>query len=86
MSTLTEILVRSDNGEHPGEIAEALDVTPGRVYAVLRQHRPNRKRKPRRRTSEKPAQIRALAAKGIKQGRIADLLDVTRQYVSKELR
>ncbi len=67
------------------DIAARVNLGQGRIYALLRQHRPNRPRHPRRRTSELPAQVRGLTAKGIGPARIAALLGVTRQYVYKIL-
>ncbi len=81
--SIATILRLCDAGKHPGEIAAALDIPAGRVYAVLREHRPDRKRKPRAHTSVLRSQILALAAIGTKPARIAMLLNVTRQYVYK---
>lgn len=80
-----DILSRADAGETVAAIAAGADVTAGRVYAVLRKHRPNRARKLRVRTSRIPDQIRALDAIGTKPARIAFLLDVRRQYVYRIL-
>jgi hypothetical protein len=62
-----------------------MQLTPGRVYAVLREHYPDRPRTPRGRTSDKPRAIQGLNEHGIKPARIAVLLSVTRQYVYRVL-
>lgn len=85
MIDLPDILARSDRNESVDEIARVADVSPGRIYALLRKHRPDRARKPRERTSEIPAKIRALDLQKIKPRRIAFLLDVTPAYVYKVL-
>lgn len=83
----SDIVARSDAGEHPDQIAATLPgCTLGYVYTVLREYRPRRKRKPRRCTSDIPDKVRALDGAGIKQARIAFLLGITRAYVSKILR
>lgn len=79
------ILKRSDAGEHPDAIALAEGVSLSLVYQVLRELRPNRKRKQRDSTSDLPRQIRGLAAQGIEPPRIAKLLQCSRQYVHKKL-
>lgn len=78
---LADVLARADRGDRVEDIATAADVTIGYVYGVLREHRPDRKRTPRARTSEKRSQIRIYHAAGIKPVRIAELLKVKRQYV-----
>lgn len=89
MNSLTiDILALHDMGQHAEQIANALKamkVTRGRVYAVLREHRPDRERKPRRRVSGLPAKIHGYKARGIAQSRIAVLLGTSRQYVHKVL-
>lgn len=82
---LEPILERHDRGEHAAQIADAVGVTAGYVYGILRDHRPQRKRKPRRPTSTKPAEIAALAATGATAARIAELLGVTKAYVYRHL-
>lgn len=84
-TTLEKILKRCDKGEPVATIAEALDLTPGYVYGVLREHRPKRARKPRKSTSDKPRMIKGLYSQGIAPTRIAVVLGVSRQYVHKVL-
>lgn len=80
------ILSLSDSGEHPQAIALALTLPAGRVYAVLRQHRPKRTRKPRVCTSDVPEKVRGLRfVCGYEPPRIAALLDVSRAYVYRIL-
>lgn len=81
MTPLATILSRADAGQPVADIAAALDLTVGRIYAVLRQHRPDRCRKERRRVSKVPAKVRALLARGIVPSRVAFLLGITRAYV-----
>lgn len=84
--TADKILAMFDSQHHAEQIAAALGVTKGRVYAVLREHRPDRERKPRRRVSALPARIRGYhSGHGIEPSRIAVLLGVSRQYVHKIL-
>lgn len=80
MNRVADILARSDRGDNAAAIAAALDVTPGYVYGILRRERPDRKRKPRRRTSKKPEQIHALAMAGANAKRIAKLLKCSKAY------
>ncbi len=75
-----DILTMADAGESVEAIAAACDLTRGRVYTILRKHRPGRSRQPRRRTSSKPDQVRALCKMGTPVKRAAELLGVTRQY------
>jgi hypothetical protein len=82
---VADIVARSDSGEQPDAIAVAVGLRPGRVYAVLREHRPDRQRKPRTRTSAVPDKVRGLASTGMLPARIAMLLGVKRQYVYKIL-
>lgn len=80
---LAHILRLADAGEAVDAIAAHPDVgvTIGRVYAILRKHRPDRPRHARRRTSEKRPMIIGLLAQGIKPPRVAELAQVERQYV-----
>lgn len=82
---LASILERHDAKETVAAIARAESLSPGYVYGILREHRPERKRAKRTRTSEKPAQIRYLASQGIAAVRIAVLLSVSKAYVYKSL-
>ena len=79
--TIASILSRADEGEPVAAIAESLSVTPGVVYGVLREHRPERTRSPRKLTSEKRPMVLGLLGAGIKPSRVAELAGVTRQYV-----
>lgn len=85
MNPTIDILALHDIGQHAEQIASALGVPRGRVYAVLREHRPDRGRKPRRRVSSLPVKIHGYKARGIGQSRIAVLLGTSRQYVHKVL-
>lgn len=80
------ILALSDAGHAPDAIASRLGVPISTVYSILRRHRPDRPRKMRRRTSDMPYKICALAARGIAPQRIAILMEVSRAYVYKVLR
>jgi hypothetical protein len=83
MTTLIQnILARHDAGErNVAVIAEAESVSPGYVYGILRQHRPDRQRKPRERTSKKRKFILGLLAQGIQPPRVAFLAQCTPTYV-----
>lgn len=85
--TLATILTMSDAGHYPDAIAEATDVSLGYVHGVLREHRPNRARKPRERTSPLRVKILGLRASGITTKRIAELLanECSRAYVYRVL-
>ena len=86
-TTRSAILARHDKGESVPVISQALDVTPGYVYGILREDRPKRKRKVRARTSELRTLIRGLAAQGIEPARIVFLMQekCARQYVYRIL-
>lgn len=86
-TTLEKVLTRHDRGEPVATISQALDVTPGWVYQILREHRPKRKRKAQTRVSETRRTIRGLAAQGIAPARIVFLMQekCSRQYVYREL-
>ncbi len=75
----------SDAGTPVAAIAEVVGLTQGRVYALLREYRPNRPRALRGRTSDKPRAIEGLNRLGFKPARIASLLGVKRQYVYRVL-
>ena len=85
MTTTDKILKRHDKGEDVATIAKALGVSAGYVYSALREHRPRRARKPRATTSDIPRMIRGMADQGIAQSRIAVVLGISRQYVSRVL-
>jgi hypothetical protein len=78
---LANILARHDAGEHVSAIAAACQVSPGHVYGILRQHRPDRQRKPRERTSERRRFILGLLAQDIRPRRVAFLAQVSPAYV-----
>lgn len=82
-TTLTDkILTRHDRGEKDvAKIAAALRCSPGHVYSVLREHRPDRARKPRKQTSDVPRMIAGMAKQGFKPPRVAAALGVSRAYV-----
>lgn len=63
------------------DMAARLDISTGRIYAALREHRPDRPRKPRKQTSVLRAQVLGLHADKIKPSRIAELLRCRRQWV-----
>lgn len=84
-TTLDKILTRADRGEPVTKIADALSLSPGYIYGVLRAERPKRQRKARETTSDMPRMIRGLQRAGLKPARIAVVLGITRQYVSKVL-
>lgn len=81
MTKLSAILERHDAGQSADAIAAAECVSAGYVYSTLREHRPDRPRKARRHTSDKPRLIAGLAAQGIKVARIAVALGVSAAYV-----
>jgi hypothetical protein len=80
------ILALSDSGVPPSQIAAALSLRPGPVYSVLRVHRPDRPRSARRCTSEKRQQVLFLTTQGVRPGRVAVLLGVSRQYCYRILK
>jgi DNA invertase Pin-like site-specific DNA recombinase len=79
------ILRLSDSGMPVAAIAEAAQLTQRRVYAILRENRPNRSRTPRKRTSDKPREILGLYERNINPAQIALVLGVTRSYVYRVL-
>lgn len=82
---VTAILERHDRGETVEQIRTAEDVGFGYVYGVLREHRKDRTRKPRTRTSEKRKLILGLLAANIAAPRAAFLASCTPAYVYKLL-
>jgi hypothetical protein len=82
---LTNILAAADAGEPVASIAAAHSLPPGRVYAILREHRPSRPRTPRQRTSAVPDKIRFLVKQGMAPGRVAVVLGCSRAYVYRAL-
>lgn len=85
VDSTAEILRLADRDTSVSDIADHLALTPGRVYTVLRQHRPDRPRKSRRETSELRPKILGLHDRGIKPSRIAFLLECSRAYVYRIL-
>jgi hypothetical protein len=84
MNDLTEaILKRHDRGENVATISAGEDVGFGYVYSVLREHRPDRARQPRTRTSKKRKLILGLLDKGILPPRVAFLAECSPAYVYK---
>lgn len=83
---IDQILKRADKGESVAAIATALSVSPGYVYGILREHRPNRPRKARERTSDRPRIIAGLAAQGMAAGRIAKVLGISRAYAHRHMK
>jgi hypothetical protein len=79
------ILSLCDEGHTPAQIAAAMQLPAGSVYATLRVERPNRSRAPRRKTSGIPGQVLGLNAAGVAVGRIAGLLGISRTYVYRIL-
>ena len=87
MTKAAEILELHDTGSHVASIADTLKVSTATVYAVLRQHRPDRQKWVRQSyRSDFPRQIMELHEKGVKQARIAQELGISRQYVSRVIR
>lgn len=78
---LPAILRDSDAGARVDDLAKRYELDPSAVYRILREHRPDRPRSARRRVSNLPAKIEALAGAGSKPARVAELLGVSRQYV-----
>lgn len=84
MNPLAErILKRHDARESVAAISAAESVSFGFVYGVLREHRTDRARQPRTRTSEKRKLILGLLAGGIKPRRVAFLASCSAAYVYK---
>lgn len=72
------ILAAFDAGTLPRDLCATYP--KGVVYSVLRQHRPDRTRAPRRKTSLLPSQARALAKEGMRPARVAGVLGISRAY------
>lgn len=83
MNPLTaSILARHDNGETVEQIRIGEGCGFGYVYSVLREHRPDRGRQPRTRTSKKRKLIIGLlATRKISAARIAFLAKCSPAYV-----
>jgi len=84
MTLIASILVQHDDGERDvAAIASACRVSPGYVYGVLREHRPDRERKPRARTGKKREKVLRLIARGKSAGEIARQVECSRAYVHR---
>lgn len=85
-TTTQRILALVDAGEtDAAAIAKALTCSPGYVYRVLRSERPDRERKPHRRWSNMPEQIRALFKVNKDAARTAKLLKCSTAYVYRHV-
>lgn len=82
---LQQILAAADAGHDVAAIAAAHDTSVSKVYALLREYRPGRARKPRRRSSQKRAMILGLAAKGHEADRVAFLAQCSKAWVYRVL-
>lgn len=83
MTMLETILKRHDRGEHVAEIATAEGVSIGYVYGILREHRPDRARKPRTRTGKKRKAVLGLIAQGLRVGEIERRAKCSRAYIHR---
>lgn len=81
----SQILAFYDAAPDAAAVASALSVSVGTVYAVLREHRPDRQRKPRPRTSDKRRLILGLVSRGHKVARVAELAGCSRTFVYRIL-
>jgi len=79
--TLATILRIADAGGTVEAMCAASGYKPTRVYAILREQRPDRPRQRRRRTSGIPDKVRGLTAQGIQPARVAFLLGISSAYV-----
>lgn len=79
--TIATVLRIADEGGTVDAMCEVSGLKSSRVYAVLRKHRPDRPRQPRRRVSRVPDKVRGLTAAGIAAPRVAFLLGITPAYV-----
>ena len=82
---LAEILALSDQQTPVDQLATAYDLSPSQVYTILREHRPDRARKARRRSSEKRDMILGLSAKGHEPERVAFLAGCSKAWVYRIL-
>jgi hypothetical protein len=84
----SQILAFYDITPDASVVASALSLSVGTVYAVLRHHRPDRKRKPRpvlQKSADKRRQILGLVSRGHKVTRVAELVGCSRTYVYRVL-
>ena len=79
---LTLLFIAVDRGRPIADIAADFGVKLGDVYALLREHRPGRKKMAPGRPNKTNA-IEELLVKGVKPAEIAKLTGRTRQYVYK---
>lgn len=86
-TTRAAILARHDKGESVATISRALSVTPGYVFGILRDERPDRPHGNRgRRKSELRVAIRFHSTvEQMAPARIAEKLGVSRAYVYRIL-
>ncbi|NVO13845.1 MAG: hypothetical protein HXX10_07400 [Rhodoplanes sp.] len=75
-----DIVIMSDGGLHPSEIASRMQVSLSYVQKVLKVHRPARPREPRAATTQVPARVLAMSSKK-SASEIAGALGITRSYV-----
>lgn len=80
-----QILDMIDGGAHPVAVIAATGLSSAYVYTVLREHRPERKRAPRTRTSDKVQMIVGLRSRGLAPARIAVLCACSEAYVYRIL-
>jgi hypothetical protein len=83
---LQAFLTAADQGADVPTLCSAFDLGQTRAYELLREYRPDRPRKARRRTSAIPAKVLALHEIGTPAKRIALLLGVTPVYVWRILK
>lgn len=83
--TATKILARHDAGKDAAAIAATLSVSASYVYSVLREHRPDRKRKAHPKRSDEPGIIVGMFDQGHKPARIAISRGISRAYVYRVL-
>jgi DNA-binding CsgD family transcriptional regulator len=83
--TIPKVLALADRSKSVAEIAVELEISPGYVYSVLREHRPDRPRKAHRTRSDKPSRIAMLHLQGAHPDDIGERLGVSRSYVYRHL-
>lgn len=82
---LADILAAADAGTDVATLARTYSLSISATYALLREHRPDRQRKARRRSSEKRDIILGLSAKGHEPERVAFLVGCSRAWVYRIL-
>jgi hypothetical protein len=65
---VTKILKLADRGQSASDIAAAVSKSPGYVYSVLREHRPDRQRKAHKTRSDNPRMIAGCTRSGHQAG------------------